>query len=211
MKIAQLFFRISASLALASTLFLSACGITPLADELVEKPSQPTTAVRVLYIDSRLGAGKEGLSAEAVSTLDRVDYFTLGEKIKRLAPEILAKRGLWSDALSMKEEVFVKSGYKKVTSNYTGKKPLRLLFIYFKGGKDTDYDALNAGLNLQVLFRDMKTNTLYWKGEYRYPLKQLPFGGPNLDDKFVKDMLQQIFTDMEKSDLLPPVTVNKGQ
>jgi hypothetical protein len=203
--------RVAAGLALASTLLLTACGITPLAEELVEKPSQPTTAVRVLYIDSRLGAGKEGLSAEAVSTLDRVDYFTLGEKIKRLAPEILAKRGLWADALSMKEEVFVKNGYKKVTSNYSAKKPLRLLFIYFKNGPNTDYEALNAGLNLQVLFRDMKTNTLYWKGEYRYPLKQLPFGGPNLDDKFVKDMLQQIFADMEKSDLLPPATTNKAQ
>ena len=43
----------------------------------------------------------------------------------------------------------------------------------------------------------------YWKGEYRNSVKKTPFGGTTFDDEFVAEMLNQVLSDMEKSELLP--------
>jgi hypothetical protein len=34
-------------------------------------------------------------------------------------------------------------------------------------------------------------------------VKQTPFGGVTFDDKFVGEMLNQVFLDMERSELIP--------
>lgn len=170
---------------------------------VIEMPTQPTTAIRVVYVDSRLSTGKDTLSPSASSVLYRVGYFDVGEKIKNLAPEILSKRDLLADAITMKEEVFIGGGFKEAKTGYKSKEPLRLLILYFKRGQTINYGGPYADLTFQAYFKDAQTNKLYWKGEYQSTVRMTPFGGTKFDDKFVSEMLDQVFLDMEKAKMLP--------
>jgi hypothetical protein len=194
---------LTAFLLAISAFLLSACGTTPVAVGLIEKPAQPTTAVRVLYIESRLSTGNDILSPTASNTLYRLGYFDIGEKIKNLAPGMLVKRGISADAATMREEVFVGGGYRELKANYSDGKPFRVLILHFTKGQSTNYGGAGAVLNLQAAFRDVQNNKLYWKGEYRNSVKQSLFGSVIFDDKFVGEMLNQVFSDMEKFELIP--------
>lgn len=182
---------------------LSACATTPVAVGLIEKPKEQAKVVRVIYVESRLSTNKDTLNPQASNALYRVGYFGIGEKIKNLAPELLAKRGMKVDAASIKEEVLIGSGYSVLKAKDSDDKPLQVLLLSFTKGQTTNYGGAGAVLNLQASFSDAHSNKIYWKGEYKNVVKETLFGGVTFDDKYINEMLNQVFLDMEKSELIP--------
>ena len=194
-----------------ATVLFAGCATTPVSSSLVQKPEDATTAIRVIYINSEMiTSGGMLLNGVAGSdALSRVGYFTIGDRVSRLAPPLLAARGLKAEARqALSARNFPGGiGYGDLIASAPKVKGSRLLVMSFKDGQSTNYGGPGATLNLQVMFRDVMTPTVYWNGTYRSNVKSTPFGGVVFDDKYVGEILTQIFSDMEKAGLLPSPSV----
>lgn len=188
-------------------LILTACGTTKTNSTLNQKPTDVTTAIKVIFVTSTMVTSQGRLlnGTLASDPLSRVGFYSVGERVVRLSPAILKSRGIQTDAAATTGGDNFPGGLRDEMSKTLKSSGSRILLMSFKDGQTSNYGGPTAVLNLQVVFRDVMTPTVYWSSEYRNAVKQTPFGGVTFDDQYVTGMLNQIFADMESNGLIPAI------
>lgn len=181
---------------------ITACGTVSVSNNLIEKPANTATKINVVYVESNFN---ESLQCQSCSTpatyLHMLGYFDVNEKIRNLAPALLANRGVSANVLTMSEKDF-RNGVAANSFKSSGLDTA--LILTFTDGRVSSYGGVGAFMNLSSIYKSSTTNQIYWNGKYTIHVKNTPFINVNFDDKFVSEMLQRIFTDMENNGLLPP-------
>jgi hypothetical protein len=188
---------------------LAGCGTSRVSETLIDKPIDKPAAVRVVYVASNAKFRETwgvNIQVPGQDWLTQLGFYDVGDKVTKFAPSMLQKYGVKVDATTLRATDFAKAGYGAALKDYHDPERLSVLALEFKSGSMTTYGGLTARLQLGAQFRDASTGKVYWKAEYSTLTKKSFYGTKTFDDEFVRDMLQQIFDDLEKAALLPKRT-----
>lgn len=191
-------FSLPAWTVLLFCIFLSACGTYPVSSGLLQKPSKPITSINVLYIESMLKNSDPNGSSQS-SLLHGLGYFEIGDVIKAAGPAVLSKYGVTGavDYLPAQSE-----GKVKFTEKADG-----LLILTFTGGQTRSYGGDHAKLTLSALLKNIDGNKVYWRSEYQVGVSRTPFGTMGFDQKLLTELLERIFSDLRKHNLIARQTL----
>lgn len=161
-------------LALLLPLSLCACtttGILPMTSTSFERPSNPSTSFRVVYLDNNLSAQTEKIQTK--QSLSAYGYEAIGPTLKKRIPEISAQLGLKIEMDPDRHQFYTQKGADeeraRALQKNTGTSVLILQTIFanvLSGSVNSVPTGGNVALVLNADFIDTRTNTLVWNGKF---------------------------------------------
>jgi hypothetical protein len=209
--------------AILSALLLSACASHPISSKISmqEKPiNNRVVDINVIYITDSISTsnlaecknssgtsiGLPACESSATSGLSYIGFYDFGKHFQKIIKTKFSYRGINCDT-----NLMTSSEYKVSQNSLAASKSNNVLTLYFSKVSISKYSTSTwGGMDLNVAYSDKFTKKLYWNAEYHIIVNKGSFFDPinifvnqPLDEKYINRILNTIFSDMEKSGLLP--------
>jgi hypothetical protein len=190
-------------LVLFAILLTGCTGTHTLYSKTLVKPIQPTTEIKVLYLDNKLtGSGNRPIGA-----LQAVGYDDLPELLRERVPMVFSMNGLQATYAALEKMNFGQNEAMetvKWAATRSGIKPPLLVIQVVNGSilSDRQNGSSTVTLNMHANLFDGGIKTRQWTGQFQNTLSLSLLGRVGFDNEFADNMLKIILEQMSEDGII---------